>query len=188
MNSKARGPNQESHIFCICTFFFRPSAMFAIIPCTYLWTGPGRATVGIVPLTDRAKGGGMLPLVTIRPKYTARWDPGLEKKIKEDCVFRTGSSAVVTDVLIRKLKVMVVLPRTQNLDYLDCNPRTAMIVLVTLFTSPPIFCYCCCCCSAQGHLTVWWRQAWFWRRGEGGGWGGGAGCVLSSLTQLSASN
>lgn len=77
-------PNQETQIFvCAQTneelfpkkspaSFFRRSCTFIIIPHTYLWTGPGRATVGIVPLTDRAEGGGMLPLVTVRPKYTAR--------------------------------------------------------------------------------------------------------------------
>lgn len=52
--------------------FIRLSSIFAITPSTYLWTGPGRATVGIVPLTDTAKGGGMPPLVTIGPKYTTR--------------------------------------------------------------------------------------------------------------------
>lgn len=79
-------PNQETQKFVVHKqmkrfftpqknlqhFFLRLSCTFLTIPSTCLWSGPGRATVGIVPLTDRAKGGGMLPLVTVRPKYTAR--------------------------------------------------------------------------------------------------------------------
>lgn len=45
---------------------------------------PERATVGILPLADGAKGGGMLPLVIIRPKYTAKSEGSL-------LIFRAGA-------------------------------------------------------------------------------------------------
>lgn len=76
----------------------QPSALSNVMMGPNLRTQRGRATVGVVPLLkDRMGGGGMRPLIIIRPIYIP-WDE-FQTWIREERIFREGAARSLQPVL-----------------------------------------------------------------------------------------